>query len=98
MGYRVEYKSFGEEKRQPKVGQYKKAIMAAALVMVLTGGALTVKLTGLPWVQKYLLPGDPEVTAAALEQMVDDLRSGYSFADAVTAFCREIMENAQPSQ
>ena len=98
MGYRVEYKSFGEEKKLPKVRKYKKAVMAAVLVLTLTGGALAVKLTGLPWVQKYLLPGDPEVTAAALEQMVEDLRSGYSFTDAVTAFCREIMDNAQPSQ
>ena len=98
MGYRVEYKSFGEEKKLPKVRKYKSAVLAAALVLSLTGGALTVKLTGLPWVQKYLLPGDPEVTAAALEQMVEDLRSGHSLGDAVTAFCREIMENAQPAQ
>jgi hypothetical protein len=65
------------------------------LLQALTGGALTVKATGLPWVQKYLLPGDPEVTAAALEQMVDDLRAGHGLGAAVTAFCREIVENAK---
>lgn len=95
MGYRVEYKSFGEEKKRPKPRKYKQAVMAAALVLALTGSALTVKATGLSWVQKYLLPGDPEVTAAALEQMVDDLRSGRGIGEAVTAFCREIIENAK---
>lgn len=95
MAYRVEYKSFGEEKKQTKAQNHKRAIIAASLVLALTGGALTVKLTGLPWIQKYLLPGDPDVTAAALEQMVEDLRSGSNIGDAVTSFCKEIMGNAQ---
>jgi hypothetical protein len=45
-------------------------------------------------VQEVLLPGDPAVTAAALENMTEGLRSGESLLDAVTAFCREIIANA----
>ena len=47
------------------------------------------------WVQEFLLPGDPAVTAAALENMVDNIKDGNSIAEAVTAFCREIVENAE---
>lgn len=45
-------------------------------------------------VRSYLLPGDPQITEAALNELADDLREGESVADAVTAFCREILNNA----
>ena len=42
----------------------------------------------------YLLPGDPAVTAAALENMAADLKAGQSVRDAITAFCAEIIAHA----
>ena len=95
MGYKITYCSFGEEKKQPKQKQAWKRFTAVGLVMMLVLGALAVKHTELPWVQKYLLPGDPAVTAAALEGMLADLKDGDSLKDAVTAFCREIVEHAE---
>jgi hypothetical protein len=94
MAYRIKYASFGEEKKQPKDTQLRNKITAGLLVLVLLIGAMTIKLGGLRWVTEYLLPGDPAVTAAALEGMVIDLREGENLYDAVTAFCREIMEHA----
>lgn len=47
--------------------------------------------------QDFLLPGDAKVTAAALEALADDIRKGESFEEAVTAFCVEIVENADIS-
>lgn len=67
---------------------------AAVLVCILIAGAVAVKSIELSWVKQVLLPGDPEVTAGALEHMVDDLRGGDNLLNAVTAFCREIIENA----
>ena len=43
----------------------------------------------------FLLPGDPQVTSAALEQFAEDLQTGQGLSDAVTAFCQHIIENAQ---
>ena len=94
MAYNIRYVSFGEEKKQPKDTQLRNRIVAGLLVVVLLIGAMTIKLGGLRWVTEYLLPGDPAVTAAALEGMVLDLREGENLYDAVTAFCREIMEHA----
>lgn len=98
MAYNIRYVSFGEEKKQPKEAQWRKRIGAGLLIVVLLIGAMTVKHRGLPWVTEYLLPGDPAVTAAALEEMVMDLRDGESLHDAVTAFCREIMEHGAKDQ
>jgi hypothetical protein len=43
------------------------------------------------WFRDLLLPGDEQVTSAALEGMVSDLRSGEPIGEAVETFCREIL-------
>lgn len=93
MGYRITYESFGEERKMPANKRRNSAIAAGILVAALITGAFAVKHTGLRWVQEYLLPGDPAVTAAALEGFAQDLKEGESIKDAIITFCREIMEN-----
>ena len=92
MSYEIRYDTIACPK-QPKPFPFRQTA-AAMVVCVLIAGAVTVKALGLNWVKQVLLPGDPEVTAAALEHMVDDLRGGDSLLGAVNAFCREILENA----
>lgn len=46
-------------------------------------------------IRNFLLPGDAEVTQAALQTMVEDLGDGKPLWDTVTAFCQEILENAK---
>lgn len=94
MGYRIEYGSQGDLRKPLKPKRPYSAIAAAACVLALVAGAIAIKHTGLTWVQEVLLPGDPAVTAAALENMVDNIKEGNSIAEAVTAFCQEIVENA----
>ncbi len=45
-------------------------------------------------VRTVLLPGNPQVTERALTELVENMRHGDSIKDAVTVFCREILENA----
>lgn len=92
MSYQIKYRSFGEEKKGPKKPY--PWLATALLVIFLFLGAMTVKYKGLRWVTDYLLPGDPAVTAAALESMAEDLKNGESLPDAVAAFCRQIMEQS----
>ncbi len=42
----------------------------------------------------FLVPGDPDVTLHGLEVLTQELRDGESFSDAVTAFCREVIDGA----
>ena len=92
MGYRIEYEKMGRIPQQNK----KKwtGVFVAVLVMLLVIGAIAVKSVGLEWVQEVLIPGDPDVTAAAMEGMVENLRSGVGIAEAFKAFCQEIIQNA----
>ena len=98
MAYSIRYVSFGEEKKQPKNQKWHKKWIAASLILLLVVGAMAVKLGGLPWITDYLLPGDPAVTAAALEDMVTDLKEGDNLYDAVRSFCREIMDHGSKDQ
>ena len=41
------------------------------------------------------LTDNVQIPEATLEHMVDSVRSGDSIRDAITAFCREIIENAE---
>jgi len=91
MGYRITY---GQTLRKTNLPtNQKKTTMKKwiyfALVCVLLVFALSFGT-----VRRYLLPGDPVVTERALRELVSDLRTGEKVSDAVTAFCREILDNA----
>ncbi len=46
-------------------------------------------------VRDILIPGNAEVTRRAVSGFVDDIKEGEQVRDALTAFCVEIIENAQ---
>lgn len=45
-----------------------------------------------------LLPGDPGVTAQALEHMTESISSGDSLQEAIVAFCQEILNHGVSAQ
>ncbi len=94
MSYRIDYGSTGDQRKPLKPTQKHGAIAAVICIIALVAGAISIKHTGLTWVQEVLLPGDPAVTAAALENMVESIKDGSSLAAAVTAFCQEIINHA----
>ncbi len=89
MGYKLSYDSVKLPKTAGKTD--KKAWFYVALVVACFFGAVAVKAYGLRFVQEILLPGDPEVTEAALEGMIARLKTGTSLSQAFEAFCREIV-------
>lgn len=95
MGYCIEYEN-GRAKRRRTGTQRKELWALAAVVIVLLG-----VISGFFWPEgaaafrNFWIPGDPEVTIRAIETMVENLRSGEGTQEAVTAFCREILENGE---
>lgn len=90
MGYRITYENgvIRKEtqcKRRIKWKRWGIGAITAAMVITLAlpGGRL--------WVRDLILPGDEEVTAAALEKMVANIRSGEPVGQVVETFCREII-------
>ena len=92
MAYEIRYDSVKAPETKTKASR---GWVAAVGIVLLIVGAMYLKSNWLPWVQDVLLPGDPAVTAAALDEMVEGLKRGQGVMDAVTAFCREILAHAQ---
>ena len=90
MGYKIQY-SPESNKRYPirrctnTLGRIA-VLMLAALMLI-----FTVKYRAA--IGRWLLPGDPDITADALRGLIADVREG-SAGDAIAAFCREIIEHA----
>lgn len=90
MAYRIRY---GPPQKGERGGRIldKKIVPFILVALLIVAAALGVSN---PTVKEYLIPGNPEVTEAALIDFIDDIKQGAAFGDAMTAFCREIIDNA----
>ena len=87
MGYRIDYQSVSEAKKTAK-RHYPALILFACLAALLI---LNTALKDLRAVfLKIIFPGDLEVTAASLETMLHQLKSGTPFSDALLVFCQQV--------
>ena len=93
MGYRIDYgpvkKVRGVEKRTSR--------LAALTGMFLLLFVITVCCfwpEGTAVLRDWFLPGDPVVTAAAMEELTDSLRTGEGIGESLRAFCARILEGA----
>lgn len=93
MGYRIEYLP-GKGSYPPK----KRTGRMPVLTVLCFLACLT--LFGCCWphgravLRKLLIPGDPAVTAAAMESFALELKNGAGFSSAFLHFCRQVMEGA----
>lgn len=81
MAYRIEYPGKRKTRRFP---------VWVLLLVILTAVLAIPKQTLVYW----LLPGDSEVTAQALSELVETLRQGANAGQAVAAFCKSIVQGA----
>lgn len=91
MSYSIDYNP--EKKKTyplPAERKPKWLIVALAIMTVLF---LLQKIDRDHILKSFLIPGDPEITAAAFSSMVDDIREGETVGKAITAFCLEIIDN-----
>lgn len=89
MSYTIWYGESPAEKRRKKLRKYRKYVVAAVLLAVLTVGTARV-----PWQQlrQRLLPAE---AVSAFSELTENLRNGQPFGEAVTAFCQEIVDGAK---
>ncbi|MBE6926737.1 MAG: hypothetical protein E7461_07835 [Ruminococcaceae bacterium] len=91
MAYKIDYIPVGKCRylQKHKVSRWMlPSVCTVSLLIVFF--ALTVRYGSTDW----LLPGDPAVTKAALTELIENLKAGEQFSDAVTAFCREVIAGA----
>lgn len=91
MAYRIQYEALGPVKPTfiKKYGMF----IFVVFLLVTTVTVSVAHFAGAQWAKHLLFPGDPEITAAALEGLAKELQQGSSVMDAVTAFCREVIAN-----
>jgi hypothetical protein len=87
MGYRIVY-----GKQEKKIVSPKKIWLIVPAVILF---ALLLWPAGRNTVRDIILPGDPDVTTAALQTLVSELGDGQGFGEAMTAFCKEIITGGQ---
>ena len=92
MSYRIQY----DTKKHPWQKRLKRQryVLPVGIICI---SLLTLGYFGMDKLQ-FLLPGDPSVTAAALDNMTNSLQEGETLQEAITAFCREILDNAQKAK
>ena len=95
MSYRIVY---GPEKKLPtrKISRLRMAIVCSLCIGLLIAGLRETGIGEVLW--HWMLPGDPAVTEAALSGLVDQIRDGDDFSQAMTVFCRVILDGAQVSK
>lgn len=86
MGYRIVYGKKKRRFRQATKG--KKVLIAATVVSILLVAAVFLG-------EMEFLPGDRQISGAALENLVQSLQDGASLSDVIVTFCQEIIANAQ---
>lgn len=91
MGYKITYGPAREKRKAQPVRIRPVHIWLGIMIL-----AVFVRLIGYgDDIMKLILPGDPAVTAAALENITQELTAGESISDAFSEFCQEIVDHAQ---
>lgn len=95
MSYRIVYGPM------PKVDQIRKGsslrlrLLTAGFILLFVLAIKTLYPEGVQVLQKILSPGETGVTEAAFSEMISNLRNGETMADAVMAFCRQVIDGSK---
>lgn len=89
MGYMIEY-GCGTGVKLPVKKKKRWVIPIVLLLAASLLGAVFVPEIRIA-LRDIILPGDGAVTAEALQNLAEDLKDGEGVADAVTAFCQQIL-------
>ncbi len=92
MGYRIDYEMNGVRMTRRKNKKKKPwgILLPFALFMsVLIGAHMHPRAR--QEIREFLIPGKADVTTAAAECFVTELKQGSSISDAIAVFCREVI-------
>lgn len=93
MSYKIVY---GPEMKQEKKLRSSVMGLRTKIAAFLLLFAVTVRLAwpeGTAVLREILIPTDLTAAEQAFQSMMEDLRRGENLGDAITVFCRQIIEN-----
>lgn len=94
MGYQIQYGSTVIKKHlRDKTDPHKSLLLIIGAVCLCCILAFSVfQHRDLIW--EWILPGDPQITKAALTTFWENIRCGIPVGDAIEVFCKEILSGA----
>ena len=93
MGYRIEYDSFHREKPKTGMNGKRRLLVTVFFGALFLTGVYRHSPEGREILQALFSAQRWELTRSALESMVSRLQCGEPIGDAVTAFCRELVQH-----
>lgn len=93
MGYRVEYQMEKTKKTDARPGRFPVMLGACLLAFLLLVNGLWPR--GAQMLRELLLPGNPSVTVAALEDFAQELKAGETLESALESFCRKVIDDGK---
>lgn len=93
MGYRIDYPQGSKTQRQKAPSS---RVIPFTILFFLLFLLCTIRFwqQGAETLREFLLPGDPVVTAAALQDFTQALKAGESLSHAFTVFCQQVIDGA----
>ena len=95
MAYRVDYGSVVKKTPKQGVRFFRIQLWTILFLLVFVLAVNAAWPAGKAVLMDFLLPGDSGTVQVAFGDLVTDLKTGESFSDAVTVFCRSIMDDAE---
>ena len=90
MSYQIQYNPDFWKCRPAKKGRLRSKVNILGIILCVF--ALFISLRYGTTIKDFLIPGDPAVTTAAVDHLMDNLKEGNALKDALTDFCYEILE------
>lgn len=95
MAYRIEYGPPVKKPASPVLRRFRFQLLTASLLFLFVLSVRLLWPAGTAKLREVLLPAEPSWTAQAAQDMVEQVRQGENLGDAVTAFCREVLNHAE---
>ena len=90
MWYRIVYRSDNTSRKSRIISNKSKAVFRGTLFAI---ALLAISLWG-EMISRWVVPGDPQITARAFGRLAESLRTEESVEAAIVAFCQEIIDHA----
>ena len=92
MAYKIEYSKESAHRYPQSVKKQREKTGIWILLVGMLVSVLWLRINGIP---DWLIPGDPNVTRAAASAFISEMKDGASVNDAITVFCRTVLDGAE---
>ena len=95
MGYKISYENGGAKTENITKQKFPRKQNVFRLGVFIVTAIFLILLHQSKSFRRFFIPGNPEVTEAAVVEFVESVRQGNRFEDAITAFCQQIIDNGK---